>query len=86
MAERDKPDTFKIAIKNGITLPLVLEQITQLRAAVDALTILVIETLAHVSDEHPKDIADRYEAKRQDFLLRRAFELEDAGQAKNDNP
>jgi hypothetical protein len=73
MEEEQKTKTFSFAISGERALPEILHMLLQLRASVDALVVLTCETLGQVSQTSPKEIAQRYEKMKEDFVLNHSF-------------
>ena len=80
MEEEQKTESFSFAINGERILPEILQMLLHLRASVDALAVLTIETLAQVTQSDPVEIANRYEKMQADNVLRHAFSVhENAG-------
>jgi hypothetical protein len=80
MEEEQNTESFGFTINSDHILPEMLQMILQLRASIDALAVLTIETLAQVTHSDPVEIAKRYEKMVADNVLRHAFsEHDDAG-------
>ena len=85
MEEEQKTEPLSSAVNSARILPEILQALLHLRASVDALAVLTIETLAQVTQSDPIEIAKRYEKMQADNVLRHAFSVhEDAGLPKQE--
>lgn len=71
-------EPFKFTIDANKTLPEILQLVLQLRASIDALAVLVIETTASTTHADAVEVARRYEQMQTDFLLRHAFGVQES--------
>ena len=83
MEEEQNTKTFSFAISGERALPEILHMLLHLRASVDALVVLTCETLGQVSQTSPKEIAQRYEKMKEDFVLHHSFSLQENAGANN---
>lgn len=77
--EPKRPDTFAFTVKtlDGDLTKLILQQMIELRATVEASSVIAIEAFAAISGEDAVEIAKRHDELRQNFLLKHAFRLQD---------
>jgi hypothetical protein len=78
---KDEPrtsETFSVPLDRSTNLSaLILSQIVEMRADLDALIVITIEGLASLTGQDAREIASRHESVRQDFVLKHAFRLQD---------
>lgn len=75
--EENESTPFSFSLKTEDPTGLLVRMLLEIRAEVDALCVLAIEQNAKLRGEDPKETAERFEKMKDDFLLQRAFSLQD---------
>jgi hypothetical protein len=74
---KDKSKSFEFSFQTYYKAADIIRLRFELRGEVDALAVFAIELHAQVFGTEPRETADRFEKLKDDFVLKRAFALQD---------
>ena len=84
-SDEQPPSVFQVAFKTSDPTSFFAQQLTELRADIGALAVIVLRDIAERTGE-PLEVAKRYEDARKTLLLEMMFQFQDQHAEKPDPP